>query len=124
MTPEQLAAIRERANNATKGPWVALGNDIAVEVKTCTCAGNIPGYGHEQYCGLDGPLITGAAPRDAEFIAAARTDIPALLDHIQTLTEILEAVRGLFPGSTDPCPPYKCTHVDCEIINTLAGDPE
>ncbi len=85
---ETLAAIRERAEAATDGPWVALGNDIAAEVKTCTCAGNIPGYGHEQYCGLDGPLITGAAPANAEFIAQARTDVPRLLATVEAVLKL------------------------------------
>lgn len=87
---DALAQIKGRAEKATEGPWVPLGNTMAGEVKTCTCAGNIPGCGHEPYCGLDGPLITGAAPVDVEFIAHARTDVPRLLAAIEAVLKLLK----------------------------------
>lgn len=56
MTPEKLQEIEARAKAATGGPWGVEGEP-----------------GHES-------LVTqgGITPRDIEFIAAARADVPAL----------------------------------------------
>lgn len=78
MTPEQLAAIRARADAATPGPWRVFGNQVVAENP------NDPdGVGVSLgYMGYQGPK-----PRDwnARFTAAARSDIPALLDEVARL---------------------------------------
>lgn len=76
MTPDDLAAIRKRLRYATSGPYyTARHNDwtgkVAVESETDYIA--------------DCADMTGNDDQDAanaDFIAHARTDIPALLAHI------------------------------------------
>ncbi|UOY86865.1 hypothetical protein [Bacillus glycinifermentans] len=67
MTKDQLEEIRQRAEAATEGPWHYV----------ITAEG---AYILDQ----DSDLISGECAReqDARFIASARQDIPALLDHI------------------------------------------
>lgn len=74
MTTEQLEAIRKRAEAATGGDWYVNKRDYSY--------------------GKDSKLVTnkhvyiakvfGGNP-DAEFISAARTDIPALLAEVERL---------------------------------------
>jgi len=92
-----IESIEARANAATPGPWVRIGDSIGADVKKCTCGVPRSVYGHESGCGIDGPLITGAAIPDAEFIAAAREDVPALVAEVERLraieVEALDATR-------------------------------
>ena len=88
MTPNQLAEIEARAEAATPGPWGIYGY-IGV-LQTDGKRRNIIDIG---FLGTDerGFEIsvrveeTGIKPKDADFIAHARTDIPALLAHIREL---------------------------------------
>jgi hypothetical protein len=93
MTPEQLAAIKARAEAATPGPWVPEFSDIYLQK-----------YGPE-YCWESGYFVLrspeGAVVDywanqaddsglllerpDAEFIANARQDVPALLAEVERL---------------------------------------
>lgn len=75
MTPDELAAIKARANAATEGPWTwashttADGDEWAVfDPADHALASNRDGW----------------AP-DAEFIAHARSDVPALLAEVEQL---------------------------------------
>jgi DTW domain-containing protein YfiP len=61
LTPDELDAIRERAEYATPGPWSDVGEECAKGPSACLC--------------------------DLHFIAHARTDVPALLEHIAVLKE-------------------------------------
>ena len=61
---EALARIRAQADAATEGPWELLGDGEYVSG---------PGI-------LVAPDDGGVTSADAEFIAAARTTVPALLD--------------------------------------------
>lgn len=96
MTPEQLQAIEDRAEKATAGPWEwseALedgwghyGPDlISSRTRPKTGIGSrtpapmvIQSWGHD----ADGLIIS---PTDAEFIAHAREDIPALVAEVRRL---------------------------------------
>jgi hypothetical protein len=118
-----LAAIAARANAATPGPW---------------CTDNTEIYQGSEYradafwvgetCRVDGP----DAPADAEFIAHARTDVPALLARVAeleaqaattratTLREAAEHTRQTCPTrdeDTGPCIP--CRHA-ADRIDRLA----
>lgn len=69
LNKEQLEEIRQRAEAATEGPWkVGVANTVVL---------------------ADADFVEVAyAPleyKDADFIANARQDIPALLDHIAKL---------------------------------------
>ncbi|WP_060210221.1 hypothetical protein [Sporosarcina koreensis] len=74
LTQEQLEAIRERAEAATEGPWknfdggyIVGGSEIAV-----------------------GEVVAEAErDADAEFIAHAREDIPALLAEVERMQKII-----------------------------------
>jgi len=78
LTPVDLAAIRERAEKATPGP-------LSVKVWYY----HAPTYGSITDAAGDGIALVWHGDRaaaDAAFLAAARTDIPALLAHIDAIT--------------------------------------
>lgn len=73
---ETLARIRAQADAATEGPWELLGDGEYVSG---------PGI-------LVAPDDGGVTSADAEFIAAARTDVPALLDALEKVLELHQPV--------------------------------
>lgn len=76
MTREQLDAIRERVDGATSGPWGCYG-DGAHEV-----------FDAGEYSDGDpGEVVAAVIEKlsDAQFIAQAREDIPALLAEVERL---------------------------------------
>jgi len=68
---EEIAAIRERAERATPGPW-------EYDRLTYAIGQSMPGY-----------IVAKSMLRhpDAEFIAHARTDVPRLLDALEAAQE-------------------------------------
>ncbi len=70
MTPEQLQQIKERAENATAGPW----RQIEDTRGTIIHAEETKGSASVTLCRATSS--SAAAVRDADFIAHARTDIP------------------------------------------------
>lgn len=94
-----LDIIEARANAATKGPWRWQAND--------------KGYPQEIVGNDDGLIlvaqtITGPEhfPSEAEFIAHARTDVPALVAALREAETTLTVIRGItttaLDGVTDP----------------------
>jgi len=96
--PPGLQAIRERAEKATPEPWVAdnalpgwflkqphAGYRIVAECPV-KCRNGMEHHPHYDYL----------------FMAAARTDVPALLDLIDTLAEALHEIEGC-GYKNDPC---------------------
>jgi predicted oxidoreductase len=80
MTDEELRAIQERCDKASPGPWKAWveGRDhVAGSSMIQTSAEDIE--------------MTGATTEDYDFIAHARSDVPALLAEVRRL-------RGLVGG--------------------------
>ena len=88
LTPDELAAIRERCDKATPGPWTVkrrYSNGCEI-VPRITCAPD-----DDRGCGWIADAI--GAPYlghestipNAEFIAAARTSVPRLLDEVDRL---------------------------------------
>lgn len=89
MRPEERQAIRERVNKATPGPWFFYGreegeylllmaeregdNDIVMDVD---------------------PLknVMTVSDGNGEFIAAAREDVPKLLDEVECLRSAIQQV--------------------------------
>jgi hypothetical protein len=84
MTLEELDAIEARANAASDGPWEAEFSDE--ESPVLTGIGVKDGY-HE-ICQTDYGVY-GPAMKDAEFIAAARTDVPALVAEVRRLRDLM-----------------------------------
>lgn len=95
LTDAEIAAIRERAELATRGPWLA---DTAGHLEIYSQHEDEPslifvfdwvpdkgietdGYGHLQ-----------EMHPDLEFIAHSRTDIPALLETIEEMRGVIAAM--------------------------------
>lgn len=102
--PPGLQAVRDRADKATAGPWT-----LEYATTSCGYAWKVLPIGACLYVdsrgGVCNPDMDGAtATANAELLAAARTDVPALLDLIETLAGALEKVT-----------PFKTSHLcDCE----------
>lgn len=80
MTEAELEAIQVRCERATGGPWVSF----------------VEGRDHTSGCDFiqtDGEDITlsGATVDDQDFIAAARQDIPVLIEEIYRLRALIHA---------------------------------
>lgn len=89
MTEKALAEIRSRLEAATSGPWHVTALDFRLEVDNAVAHRYMPGHG-EVYAARD------QLKRDAEFVAAARADIEALLNEVEQLRSRLAYVGGGF----------------------------
>lgn len=90
-TPEQIAAIRERAELASSAPWEvsetahrekSVCDRDCIIVTACT---------NERSCDMAGQMI--AQVRDLDFIAHAREDIPLLLATLAARDAEIERLR-------------------------------
>ena len=91
MTPERLAEIEARAEAATEGPWEAWDRGIGFEV-------------HVDGEALNSELRETFRQADAEFIAASRTDVPALVAALRAVLDLHRDAghsQGFFPGDRD-----------------------
>lgn len=99
MTNLDLEAIRARANAATEGPWAPWFDlDGAPHMAGLLMVGNADGVipdGEHGVGGVDiNPIAHTYTPEDREFIAHARTDIPALLDLVDTHAKAVRNASG------------------------------
>ena len=101
-----LDQIQRRANAATEGPWAPwLDQDGAEHMGGLLMVGNAAAVipdGEEWVDGVDvNPIAHTYTPEDRAFIAAARTDVPALVDALRAVLEL--HVRAECPtcGSRD-----------------------
>lgn len=80
MTDEELNIIEARANAATEGPW-RYEDDAVIEVRSGGDAWICQTFskGEEDFINHKG---------NGEFIAHARTDIPALIAEIRRLKDV------------------------------------
>jgi hypothetical protein len=92
MTPD-IDAIRKRAEAATEGPWGICKHGV-----WNLQAPDHPGLGYWD----EGHLMMTEDPQgasgferseDADFAACARTDIPALLDHIESQDDLIRKLE-------------------------------
>lgn len=83
LTSEQVKDIEERAAKATPGPWSV---DEIFDEDDGTRFRSIDGWSE------DGEEYLCLCEADAEFVADARTDIPALLADRRELVELLDRV--------------------------------
>jgi hypothetical protein len=119
MSDAELAAIRERCEAATEGPWRRITldipwNDVVTDDQQTVVANSwdiCEIATRERIVEPKWTLQHDIA--DAEFIAAARTDVPALLDEVDRLRGLLRdayehldthsAGCRLCDGYGDPC---------------------
>jgi hypothetical protein len=100
LTTQQLAEIEARVNAATKGPWGFYDGDNYAEVAadmqvtspgSCNYRERVARLEDEDYWddqehdGHDEERAPEQMAANAAFIAAARTDVPALLDYVRRL---------------------------------------
>ena len=114
----RLNEIEARANAATEGPWEVGDRYHCQAADMCDCAPDrgplIDTYQHPKWGtmhvhrkdepwwnegvlfrkagGPPGEVARDLATEDAEFIAAARTDVPALLDALEKVLELHQPV--------------------------------
>lgn len=99
LTDEQLTEMEARCNAATPGPWETRGNDCPEAIQNvyanCYSVATV-----RLYPGGDRLLVRTA---NAEFIAHARSDIPALLAEVRALkAELVGRVEGYDPEERTP----------------------
>ena len=90
MTPERLAEIEARAEAATEGPWHAWGRGIGFELHLGAAAK----CGQIRCEDVNGEFRETFKRADAAFIAAARTDVPALLAEVRRLQDAAQAIAA------------------------------
>lgn len=120
MTPERLAEIEARVDAATPGPWHARDRGIGHELHhgaADDCKQN--------WCeDVNGEHRETFRRGDAEFIAAARNDVPALLAEVRRLQAAAERVRELLAEwsvttPSGPFPDRAVIDVDAEMLAPL-----
>ena len=79
MNDEELAAIRQRCEAATPGPWTSY-----VEGRDHDSGSDFIMVGSENTRGTD-IYLAGTTTADQDFVAHARQDVPRLLDEIERL---------------------------------------
>lgn len=99
LTTEQLAEIAARANAATRGPWRISDGQYASPWEKRLPEGStaIVSFGTPFAVGF---AVAAVPPphfslQDAEFVAAARDDIPALLAHVAALQAEIDWLKRL-----------------------------
>lgn len=89
MTPAELEAIKARCDAATAGPW---------EAYSASCCPDMGGVSSSEYVVHAAQLGNVGHPAlltDAEFIAHARQDVPALLAEVARLKAVVDIqLRG------------------------------
>lgn len=88
LNKDQLEEIRKRAEAATGGKWVAEVNDGLMDHRTYY---RVFSDIETEYSEVTFLVHKLEKKEDADFIANARQDIPALLDHIAELEAELKA---------------------------------
>ena len=89
MTEHELTAIENRANAATREPWIV--GDAYVPTASLSAV-SVYGMGMEvAECQMD---------TDGTFIAAARVDVPALIAEVRRLRALVESAyrEGFWDG--------------------------
>jgi len=81
-----LDRIERRANAATKGPWgFSYGDRRYIADPSTDIVGEVaPPYSGQTMCVF---AVASANQGDSEFIASARTDVPALIARVRKLEE-------------------------------------
>ena len=122
MTPG-IEQIRAREQAATPGPWEWATDKGAPDYVQLYSTAEIDEYEADILSADGGDVLLSAA--DADFIAHARTDIPALLAAIDELTAQRDAVLALHKEDGIHGPGVYCHHDlqrwPCETVRTLTN---
>lgn len=101
MTNKELDAIYERVNKASTGPWTVEANGYSGKnwLIGTVCVWLGASCQDDKYYSVTTDSVhasdlAGDARTDADFIAHARTDIPALLAEVNRLRNELQAALG------------------------------
>lgn len=100
LTNEELEAIREREAKATRGPWFCEIPRIVGYPKILSRGESVE---EVAFAVRQHPTQNDVA--DADFIAAARQDIPALLSHISELEKAKQCEKC---GTDKICVSFQC----------------
>lgn len=92
MTDEQLTAIENRANAATREPWIV--GDAYVPTASLSAV-SVYGMGME--------VAECQMGTDGAFIAAARVDVPALVAEVRSLRAERDALRAVYYAAAVYC---------------------
>lgn len=94
ITPEQFEEIRQRAEKATSGPWLGNNEGCFVDGDDADGVCTVHNHGTRSWSRVVATPAHGhagaedsEAHRNMEFIAHARTDIPALLAALEEVTK-------------------------------------
>ena len=96
-----LDAIRQRADAATEGEWIAVSESIwfyRIDTETRTALATL-GQSYAEKTLPDGSTVSqglsgNSIRANADFIAHAREDIPALISEVERLREENEDLRN------------------------------
>ncbi len=98
MTPDELARLRALCEAATPGPWEVAGN---LQTKVFDEVVAPHRTGNPEWC--EGVADCDTGEEDAEFIATARTAVPALIAEVERLTaELDRLMEGSDPSTAVP----------------------
>ncbi len=109
MTNDKLKAMNARCEAATEGPWQ--------KIKFCLNAVGVffGGEFPREICSYTTDAVSNKFPvrvaRDLDFIAHARTDLPACLKEIERLQKVIEASKDCDLVGVEMCP---CVRQACE----------
>jgi hypothetical protein len=123
MNREQMKEIRERAEAATEGPWVRERDwhEMGQDAEPYPDSQRPYGVSRARYSEFIFYAAGRANKGDAEFIAHSREDIPALLAHIDQLTERLVEERAGPPTGVPRTDEYFTSKARAEIEAELYG---
>ncbi|WP_271437707.1 hypothetical protein [Micrococcus luteus] len=108
---EILARIRAQADDATEGPWTA---EYSGEQGNCVLP---PEYQSTRETVAVTRLLSAQA--DAEFIAASRTTVPALLDALDAAIRVHHLSEfHTFTGPVPWCDECDCTY-PCPTVDAI-----
>lgn len=91
MTDEELRVIRERCDAATRGPWIIQYGGADWKDRPLFIRG-----AEDSICKNVRAYVvstTGIHAHDIPFIAASRTDIPALLEEVECLRKCIKQLE-------------------------------
>lgn len=116
LTPAELTAIRARVDVATEGPWEHI--DYRNQVIQRSTYKTV----------VDGP-VAGGPWKDLAFVAAARTDVPALLDEVARLRGVVKTLLPLVKEAeitwpNDECRMGYCMAEHCGASFRDSGEPD